>query len=138
MYSLVEVLYPLPDMRRTPLSTIRWWESRRLVFNKVVGAAGVGALGVTTLFDALPPFPVFMSLDVMLLGVALYIALVNVCYTLGWMAELLALRVWGRSALNLGPLLFRHGVIFSVGLALLPMLFSVFFWIVRILEWIVP
>jgi hypothetical protein len=138
MSSLVEVLYPLPDLRRTPLSTIRWWESRRLVFNKVVGAVGVGSLGCMTLIDALPPRPVFMALDIMLVGVAMFIALANVCYTFGWMTELLARCVWGRSAPNLGPLLFRQGLIFAAGLTLLPLFLSAIFWMVRIIDWIVP
>ena len=131
MYSLVEVLYPLPDMRRTPLSTVRWWESRRLVFNKAVGAAGVVTLGGVSLFAALPPHSSFVPLPMMLVAAAVYGTLANGCYTLGWMAELLARRVWGRSAPDLGPLLFRQGLIFSVGLTLLPILLAVLSWVAR-------
>jgi hypothetical protein len=132
MSSLVEVLYPLPDMRRTPLTTVRWWESRRLVFNKAVGAAGVVTLAGVSLFAALPPHSSFMPLPMMLVAVAVYGGLANACYTLGWMAELFARRVWGRSAPDLGPLLFRQGLIFSVGLTLLPILVSVLAWVARI------
>jgi hypothetical protein len=138
MSGLVEILYPLPDMRRTPLTTIRWWESRRLVFNQVVGAAGLVSLAGMVFFNALPPYPVSPSLDVMLLGSAVFGAVANVCYTLGWMTELLARLVWGRSAPNMGPLLFRQGLIFAAGLTLLPLLLSVIFWMVNIIEWIVP
>jgi hypothetical protein len=132
MSSLVEVLYPVPDLRRTPLSTLRWWESRRLVFNKAVGAAGVVTLAVVSLFVALPPFSSPMPLPMMLIGAAVYGLVANGCYTLGWMAELLARRVWGRSAPDIGPLLFRQGLIFSVGLTLLPILLAVFSWVARI------
>ena len=44
MSSLVETLYPLPELRRTPLTLLRWWESRRLTFNLAVGSAGLVTL----------------------------------------------------------------------------------------------
>ena len=132
MSSLVEVLYPVPDMRRTPLSTLRWWESRRLVFNKAVGAAGLVTLASVSLLVALPPYSSPMSLPMMLVGAAVYGLLANGCYTLGFLTELLARRVWGRRAPDIGPLLFRQGLIFSVGLTLLPILVAVLAWVARI------
>jgi len=137
MSSLVEVLYPVPDMRRTPLSTVRWWESRRLVFNKAVGAAGLVTLAGLSLFAALPPHSQFIPLPFMLVGAAVYGLVANGCYTLGWMAELLARRVWGRRAPDVGPLLFRQGLIFSVGLTLLPILVAVFAWVFRMVAMVV-
>ena len=131
MSSLVEVLYPVPDLRRTPLSTVRWWESRRLVFNKAVGTAGLVTLAGASLLAALPPHSSNMIGPEMLIFAAMYAVVANGCYTLGWMAELLARRVWGRSAPDLGPLLFRQGLIFSVGLTLLPILLAVLSWVAR-------
>ena len=132
MSQLVEALYPLPDVRRTPLSLLRWWESRRLVFNKAVGSAGLVTLAGVSFFAALPPHASIIPLPMMLVGAMVYGVLANGCYTLGWMAELLARRVWGRSAPDLGPILFRQGLIFSVGLTLLPILVSVLAWVARI------
>ena len=40
----------------------------------------------------------------------------------GWLAELLARAAWGTRAPNMGPLLYRQGFIFSIGLTLLPIL----------------
>jgi hypothetical protein len=137
MSSLVEVLYPVPDLRRTPLSTVRWWESRRLVFNKAVGAAGLVTLAGVPLIAALPPYASGMISWQMLAFAAAYAVAANLCYSLGWMAELLARRVWGRSAPDLGPLLFRQGLIFSVGLTLLPLLLAFGIWIARIVAAIV-
>ncbi|HWK89962.1 MAG TPA: hypothetical protein VNP72_08195, partial [Longimicrobium sp.] len=134
--TLVKVLYPLPDLRRTPLSTVRWWESRRVVFNKAVGSAGIVTLGGMSFFIALPPHSSIIPLPVMLMGVVMYGVLANACYTLGWMAEILAVRVWGRSAPDLGPILFRQGLIFSVGLTLFPVLLAVLSWVARIVVWI--
>ena len=134
MSQLVEVLYPLPDLRRTPLSTVRWWESRRLVFNTAVGAAGLVTLAcVSVSFLLLGEFELMPMLALpMVYGIA-----ANVCYTLGWMIELAARAVWGRQAPDLGPLLFRQGLIFSVGLTLLPVLVMTFLWIVHIVGLIV-
>jgi hypothetical protein len=136
MSSLVEVLYPVPDLRRTPLSTVRWWESRRLAFNKAVGAAGLVTTAGVSLISLLPPFSEPLPLSMALVAAAIYGIAANGCYTLGWMTELLARRAWGRSAPDLGPLLFRQGLIFSVGLTLLPLLLVTFLWIASIVGWI--
>ena len=133
MSQLVEVLYPLPDIRRTPLSLLRWWESRRLTFNKAVGTAGLVTLAGFSVMALLPPNPMRVSdLPALLVGAAVYGVLANGCYSLGWLAELAAQRLWGRRAPDIGPLLFRQGLIFSVGLTLLPLLLAVFIWVVRV------
>src|ERR671916_397853 len=100
MSRLVDTLYPAPDLRRTPLSLLVWWESRRLAYNRAVGSAGL----------------VTLAGFVLLAVVVIYGILANVCYSAGWLVELLARRVWGREAPYLGPWLFREGLIFSVGL----------------------
>jgi hypothetical protein len=132
---LVEVLYPLPDIRRTPLSLLRWWESRRLVYNKAVGAAGLVTLTGFSIMALLPPNPMpVSSLPALLVGAAVYGILANGCYSLGWLAQLAAQRVWGKRAPDIGPLLFRQGLIFSVGLTLLPLLLSGIIWVARVVE----
>ena len=137
MSSLANVLYPLPDLRRTPLSTVRWWESRRLTFNKAVGAAGLVTLAGMSFFLALPPFSEQMPLSFMAAGAAIYGLAANVCYSLGWMLELIARAAWGRNAPDVGPFLFRQGLIFSVGLTLLPIVMAALLWIGRSIAWIV-
>ncbi|HLL82186.1 MAG TPA: hypothetical protein VK420_06025 [Longimicrobium sp.] len=136
MSSLVNVLYPLPDFRRTPLSTVRWWESRRLTFNKAVGSAGLVTLAGMSFLFALPPYSTPMPLSFMAAGVVVYGIAANVCYTLGWMIELLARAAWGRSAPDMGPLVFRQGVIFSVGLTLMPLLLAAMHWMARSVAWL--
>lgn len=119
MSQLVEVLYPLPDVRRTALSSLRWWESRRLLFNKVVGATGLVTLAFASVFFIIAGE---FSLAPLIVGSVVYGIAANACYTLGWVAELAARAAWGRQAPDLGPILFRQGLIFSVGLTLLPVL----------------
>ena len=133
MSQLVEVLYPVPDLRRTPLSSLRWWESRRLLFNKVVGATGLVTLAGVSVFFILPPRTLgeFSLVGMVAVSVVYGIA-ANACYTLGWLAELAARAVWGRRAPDLGPLLFRQGLIFSVGLTLFPVLLMALLWVVHV------
>ena len=133
MSQLVEVLYPVPDLRRTPLSSLRWWESRRLLFNQVVGATGLVTLaGVSVLFLLGPRTFGEFSLLPMLAVAAAYGVAANVCYSMGWLAELAARAVWGRRAPLLGPLLFRQGLIFAVGLTLFPLLLMTLIWVAHI------
>lgn len=133
MSQLVEVLYPVPDLRRTPLSALRWWESRRLLFNKVVGATGLATLASISLFLVLPPHTMGGPHPLAMLAMAAaYAVAANACYTLGWLLELAARAMWGRRAPDIGPLLFRQGLIFSVGLTLLPVLLVGMSWIVHV------
>lgn len=132
MSQLVEALYPLPDFRRTPLSSLRWWESRRVFFNKVVGATGLVTLAGVSAVSMLPPHPVPFGLADALIGAVIYGVLANGCYSFGWVMDVIAQRVWGRKAPDLGPLLFRQGLIFSVGLTLFPLLLASMFWVIRI------
>jgi hypothetical protein len=130
--SLIERMYPLPDYRRTPLSLLRWWESRRLFYNRIVGTVGVvSATGMVGL-ALLPPHASTFSLLPVLVGIGVYGVLANFCYSLGWVVEVVARALWGREAPDLGPVLFRQGLIFSVGLTLFPLFLSVLLWVARV------
>jgi hypothetical protein len=132
MSSLADVLYPLPALRRTPIAVIGWWESRRLLYNKIVGSAGLVTLaGVTLLMPRV--FDGWMTL----VPVLAYGVLANICYSFGWAAELVARAVWGSRAPDLGPLLFREGLIFSVGLTLFPLVLTLLFQMMRLVLLIV-
>lgn len=130
MSSLVERLYPLPATRRTPLSLLAWWESRRLLYNQVVGATGLVTL--TGLFVAVPDRADLFA-PPLLGAVIVYGLAANLCYTLGWVTEVAAWALWGREAPRMGPLLFRQGLIFAAGLTLLPLLVALFVLTVRTL-----
>ena len=132
MSQLVEALYPLPDLRRTPLSSLRWWESRRLFYNKVVGATGLVTLAGLNVLFLLPPHPQPIPLPALLVGPLVYGVAANGCYTAGWFLEMVARKVWGRQAPDLGPLLFRQGLIFSVGLTLFPLLLATLMWVLQL------
>jgi hypothetical protein len=128
---LGEMLFPPADSRRTTLSLLTWWESRRPTFNMVVGAVGVFTLVFVKLISLLPPgIPMPLGWE----PVVLYGVLANVCYTFGWGFEAAAQRLWGEKCPRFGPALFRQGIAFSVGLTLLPVFLTSILWVGRALS----
>jgi hypothetical protein len=114
--TLAKLLFE-PTLLRSPLRVVRWWESRRPAYNLIVGGFGVTTLlyvgTLSLLLGGDWPMPLmFASLAV---GVA-----ANLCYTLGWIVEIAVERWLKRPAYGLGPALFRHGLVFSIGLMVLP------------------
>ena len=106
-----------PTLARSPLRVIHWWESRRLTYNAIVGATGLVVLGYC------------YGLELLVLGriagppwqaVVAYGLVANVFYTLGWVVENVAERWLKRPLYGIGPALFRHGLVFSLGLTVLP------------------
>ena len=134
MSRLVQVLFPEPTLIRSPAALIRWWESRRPIFNVVVGATGLVTMSVLAMGVFLPmgiPFSELPWSAVIAYGVA-----ANVCYSFGWMVESALERWLGRETYGAGPALFRHGLVFSVGLTLLPVVMAGFFWLDKVVRWV--
>lgn len=121
MHALTEFLFAAPAPRSTP-AIIAWWERRRLAYNAWVGGAGLVSLGTVGLFNALVGgegmFPEALVLAAVFGGMA------NLCYCFGPATEILFEKLWGRRVLPAGPTLYRMGLTFSVGLALLPTLLT--------------
>lgn len=133
MSALTRFLYPLPATRSVG-SIIRWWESRRLAYNLAVGSAGVVTLTAVTAFGLLPPGSHGLLPPPGL--VLVYGALANLCYTAGWVIEASAHAIFRDELLPFGPPLFRQGLLFSVGLTLLPIVMGALEWGVRLLRWV--
>jgi hypothetical protein len=120
MTAIAEFLFPAPAERR-PVAIIRWWEARRLQFNLIVGSAGLVSLSAIAVADTLVFGGGENLLQLLPPAVAFGVA-ANLCYCLGPAVEVAMERIWGRTLLPVGPSLFRMGLTFSVGLALLPVL----------------
>jgi hypothetical protein len=135
--SLVEeVLFPLPAHRRTTMGILTWWESRRLVYNVVVGTTGLVALGLIGMISVIPPgLPRLLPPWQAILA---YGALANVCYTFGPAVEIALQKLWKHRVLPVGPVLFRQGLAFSIGLTLLPVVIASAAWVVRVAMWAFP
>lgn len=130
MSALTEFLFAAPASRSTP-AIIAWWERRRLAYNAWVGAAGLVSLGAVGFYDALSGgegiFPEA------LIAAAVFGGTANICYFFGPATEFLFEKLWGRAVLPTGPLLYRMGLTFSVGLALFPTLLTVMLVALRVI-----
>jgi hypothetical protein len=115
---LTELLFPLPAHRRTVLGIVTWWESRRLLYNLIVGACGLVTLTVVVIASVVGGHDPLRESPV--IPVVAYGFMANLCYTLGPLIELTLERVWKDRILPVGPALFRQGLAFSIGLTLLP------------------
>ena len=118
MSALTRVLFPAPAEVRNTGGILRWWESRRLTFNVAVGGAGLVTLAAMKVIALVPPLS--MSMPIFWPGVLAYGVLANLFYSLGFMTEAVMQRAWREDTPRVGPPLFRQGLIFSVGLTLLP------------------
>ena len=129
MTDLVEFLFPAPA-ERSAGGIIKWWESRRLAYNAMVGGAGLVTLGATRIFTWMISEPMIPWQPIVAFGI-----LANLCYMFGPAVEIAVDKIWGRKVLPVGPALYRMGLTFSVGLALLPaLIFMVMSVIVMLLK----
>lgn len=106
---------------------VAWWESRRFLYNAVVGGAGLVTMASALTFGG-PGVP---EPQAVVLVPLVYGTLANAGYTLGWIVDLMLRRWLGKHAHFAGPALLRYGFVFSVGLTLLPIPLFVFSWLVR-------
>jgi len=135
--ALTRVLFPAPAEVRNTGGILRWWESRRLTFNAVVGATGLVTLTALKVLAFLPPFSMSLSLSMLWPGIVAYGVLANLFYSLGFMTEAAMQRAWRDETPRVGPPLFRQGLIFSVGLTLLPIAAMGIAKVAMLVKWII-
>lgn len=114
------------------LAVIKWWELRRIPYNLIVGVFGVFTCVITVLVAAiasekfgeplgLPDPPI-----IAVFAVILFAVMANVCYTGGWVAELLVRAIWKERAGDFAQISFTLGLLFSAVVTLAPaVLFTV-------------
>lgn len=110
-------LFHVPEGPRTAISIVGWWEARRFTYNVVVGAAGIATC---MLLNCLA----LLTFESLVLGVLAWGICANICYTSGWICELISKRLWREKAEYIGPILFSLGLPFSFFLTLAPGIWS--------------
>jgi len=112
---------------------VRWWEIRRIAYNGILFAIGIASiLAMEWLMgkvipvgeDAIEPFA-------MAIGVVAYGIVANLCYTAGWVLELLGSRADAALARSRGKKMFLAGLWFSCLLTTAPFWFGLVFWLVH-------
>lgn len=122
-----------PCGRRSFWSVGLWWEAWRIPYNLVLLLGIVvsvtlfmaGILNSTTLApgeDAVEPLA-------LMFGVPFGIIMANVCYCIGPVVEFVVNRIWAKGSGRLGLVLLILGMLFSLGLVLLPGCFGMLVWI---------
>lgn len=109
-----------PTLVRSPFRVVQWWESRRLTYNAIVGGVGLVSLGWMFVLVRLMADPGPLEWQPFVIGPIVYGLAANLCYTGGWIVENVVERWLERPVYGLGPALFRYGLVFSIGLTLLP------------------
>ena len=134
MSALTRLLFPAPAEVRNTAAIFRWWESRRLTYNVIVGGAGLITLAAIKAISMLPPLS--MNVTVFWPGVVAYGVFANSFYSLGFVTEAAMQRAWQDETPRVGPALFRQGLTFSVGLTLFPIALMGISWGFQVLRWI--
>lgn len=124
------VTRPKSEMR--PLEIIWWWELRRIPYNAIVGMVGAVSLALFLMFiwnsgvlkpgeDAVEPMALFAAPFV-----------VNLCYTAGWVVELLLVAI-RRHEVGCGITMFVVGTAFSLIVVMVPSVTWGVVWLVKLL-----
>lgn len=119
------------------LDIIKWWETRRIAFNIIVGICGIITLAVLLAIAAiassefneplgLPDPPI-----IAVFAVIAYAVGANICYTGGWVIELIVKKIWGERSGAFWQIAFLLGMLFSIILTLSPSLIFTGFLIIR-------
>jgi hypothetical protein len=117
---------------RRPFDAILWWELRRIPFNAVllaVGALsfaaieGIGGQLVQPGEDVVEPLAAIFGGIVFIVGA-------NVCYTLGWITELMWSGGDTSRTEDARPKVYRRGMIFSSLIAVAPGVLVPLIWLV--------
>jgi hypothetical protein len=131
VYKALKMLTRWPLFRRERPSErtwdiVAWWESRRISYNLIVGAAGIASAIVMLITGfvtehvvgeaiGVPGSPFFAIVAVIVYGI-----MANICFTGGWILELVSRRIWGTRAEAFGEIAFTWGTLCSVLLTLVP------------------
>ena len=119
-------LWGRPEDARSWWQVIIWWEVRRVAYNLIVGLGGIitcaALFGIAMYAErtigspvGLPDPPVVGLFAIVAYGIG-----ANVCYTSGWIGELLARSVWPGKMKDFGVFTFAAGTMFSAVLTLAP------------------
>jgi hypothetical protein len=120
--------------------TIAWWEIRRIPYNLVVGATGIASGAICLITGALCEYFVGDAIGipnppiVALFAVVAYGVMANVCYTGGWVAELVVQKIWPGKGDDFGRISFFLGLVFSILLTLVPGILIAIIGALRLLE----
>jgi len=108
------------------LDIIRWWESRRIPYNLIVAVVGIASGLIMLMTELATEHVTGEALDATrsplfeIFAVIIFAMMANICFTGGWILELLSRRLWGTRAEAFGEIAFTWGTLGSIFLTLVP------------------
>jgi hypothetical protein len=119
-------LFSRPEQVASFFEIIKQWELRRIPYNAIVGATGILTLAVLVIVASiatekfgeplgLPDPPIIAVFAVFAYGAG-----ANICYTVGWIAEVAVQEIWREKGGVFGQISFFLGLLFSILLTLTP------------------
>jgi hypothetical protein len=117
---------------------IGWWEGRRPVYNLVMLVVTIVSLFVylTAIISSgkLAPGEDAIEPLGLIVGVVVFPVAINVCYTLGWLVELVVRGIRPSTTPRFAPVLLGLGLGFSVALVSLPAVIWTAIWVGVVLK----
>jgi hypothetical protein len=113
-------MFSVPEGQRSVLSVIVWWELRRIPYNLIVGA--VASVSFLLFFFFIEVSGKLEPGEDAVEPIALLFApfAINLCYTAGWIVELIVKFVSPQRHSKMGLWLFISGLVFSLIVVCLP------------------
>jgi hypothetical protein len=108
---------------------IKWWELRRIPFNLAVGITGIFTCIIIFAIADIASKRLGESLAVpnppigTIFGIIAYAIGANLCFTCGWLVEIVVRRIWQDKAGAFAQISFSLGLLFSILLTLTPAAF---------------
>ncbi len=119
---LLNPLLKVDPEQRGLFQIIWWWEKRRLMYNLIVLFCGIISLLIMSALVKLPPGEDLQE-PMAIVGFGL---LCNVCYTLGWLTEIM-----GKKSTTYGPYMYKAGLYLTLFAVFLPMIIHITLWVQR-------
>lgn len=118
-----------PERERSAWEVIVWWESRRILYNVLIAVVGGTNLVLFLFFSSRPGMLPPGEDAVEPLAVFAAPIFANICYTAGWIAELVLRGLFRARAQQAGFWLLTLGVAFSLVVTAIPTLIGAFAWL---------
>jgi hypothetical protein len=122
---IINSLFEYAPNETSPWQIIKWWEKRRLAYNAFV--VFFGLLSLIIFYFAIDLSGELKPGEDLVEPLLLFSApfLVNLCYTFGWVLEVIYKFGSPKKSRNFGVLLLKRGIVFSAFIIAAPSIFWV-------------
>jgi len=117
---ILNQLLIIETKERNNSQIISWWELRRFLYNIIVLVCGLISLSIMYAIVDLKPGEDLIE-PLAIIGFAI---VSNICYTFGWLTEILS-----EKSITYGATMFKVGLGFTIIMVFIPAVFQIIYWI---------